>query len=196
MAAYAAARRRAGRSDRSLHCCRPAGSLPRGTWPARPRRGATRGAGGNGAAGGGTRNRRGTRCSLPSWGAVMSRAGGEIDRFREEGFPVHPSPPPPSRGSPAVAARRRRRQGGGDPNNVPQRRRATAVANAVAFFAMMDAFIRWRGGYCFDNGGGDVFFFAKSFLCMGLYVKYTVVHTVVFFSNTSGVKEPLTKLVR
>ena len=71
----------------------------------------------------------------------MSRAG-EIDRFREDSFPVHPSPPP-SRGSPAVAARRQRHQGGGDPNNVPRARRgATAVANAVAFYVMMDAFVR------------------------------------------------------
>jgi hypothetical protein len=41
------------------------------------------------------------------------------------------------------------RRGGGDPNNVPRTRRgATAVANAVAFFAMMDAFVRWQGGCC------------------------------------------------
>jgi len=85
----------------------------------------------------------------------MSRAG-EIDRFREDGFPTPPSPPP-SRGSPAVAARRRRRRGGGDPNNVPRiRRGTTAVANAVAFFAVMDAFIRWRVGCCVDNGGSNV----------------------------------------
>jgi hypothetical protein len=36
----------------------------------------------------------------------MSRAG-EINRFREDGFPVHPSPPL-SRGSPAVAAQQLR----------------------------------------------------------------------------------------
>ncbi len=85
----------------------------------------------------------------------MSRAG-EIDRFREDGFPTPPSPPP-SWGSPAVAARRRRRRGGGDPNNVPRvRRGATAVANAVAFFAMMDAFVCWRVGCCFVNGGSNV----------------------------------------
>ena len=36
--------------------------------------------------------------------------------------------------------------GGDDPNNVPcARRRAMAVANAVAFFARMDTFVRWRG---------------------------------------------------
>jgi hypothetical protein len=72
----------------------------------------------------------------------MSRAE-KIDCFRKDGFPVPPSPPP-SQGSPAVAV-----GGGGDPNNVPRTRRgATAVANAVAFFAMMDAFVRWRGGCC------------------------------------------------
>ena len=92
-----------------------------------------------------------------SWGAVMSRAG-EIDRFREDGFPIHLSPPP-SRGSPAVAARRQRRQGGAIPTTflAPEEARGvTAVANAVAFFAMMDAFVRWRGGCCVDNGGSDV----------------------------------------
>ena len=36
--------------------------------------------------------------------------------------------------------------GGDDPNNVPcARRRAMSVANAVAFFARMDTFVRWRG---------------------------------------------------
>jgi len=30
------------------------------------------------------------------------------------------------------------------------------MANAVAFFARMDTFVRWRGGGCGDNGGGDV----------------------------------------
>ena len=30
------------------------------------------------------------------------------------------------------------------------------MANAVAFFARMDAFVCWQGGGCGDNGGGDV----------------------------------------
>ena len=30
------------------------------------------------------------------------------------------------------------------------------MANAVAFFARMDAFIHWRGGGCGNNGGGNV----------------------------------------
>ena len=30
------------------------------------------------------------------------------------------------------------------------------MANAVAFFARMDAFVRWRGGSCGKNGGGDI----------------------------------------
>ena len=47
-----------------------------------------KGVGGNGAAG--ERNRRGMMLSA-SWGAVMSRTG-EINRFRGDGFPVHPSP--------------------------------------------------------------------------------------------------------
>ena len=47
--------------------------------------------------------------------------------------------------------------GGGDPNNVPcARRGATAMANAVAVFARMDAFVRWRVGGSGDNGGGNV----------------------------------------
>jgi hypothetical protein len=31
-----------------------------------------------------------------------------------------------------------------------------AVAKAVAFFARMDAFVRWQGGGCVNNGGCDV----------------------------------------
>jgi len=30
------------------------------------------------------------------------------------------------------------------------------MANAVAFFAKMDAFVRWQGGGCDNNGGGDI----------------------------------------
>ena len=109
MAAYAAARRRAGRSDRSLHCCRPAGSLPRGTWPARPRRGATRGAGGN------TESSRHEMLSALLGGSDVPRRRGDRSLSRRRlSRPPLPPPPPPSRGSPAaVAARRRRRRGGG-----------------------------------------------------------------------------------
>ena len=71
----------------------------------------------------------------------MSRAG-EINRFHEDGFPSLLSPPP-LRGSPAAAAAPAALSGGGDPNNVPRARRgATAMANAMAFFARMDAFVR------------------------------------------------------
>ncbi len=30
------------------------------------------------------------------------------------------------------------------------------MANAAAFFAMMDAFVRWQGGCCVNNDGGNV----------------------------------------
>ena len=74
----------------------------------------------------------------------MSRTG-EIDCFHEDGFPGLLSPPP-SRGSPSAAVASAAPSGGGDPNNVPRARRgAKAVANAVAFFARMDTFVRWRG---------------------------------------------------
>ena len=81
--------------------------------------------------------------------------------FTKIAFPPPPSPPLSWR-LPAVAARWRRgggAVGGGDPNNVPRTRRGkrfTAVANAVAFFTMMDAFVCLQGRYCVDNGGGNV----------------------------------------
>ena len=83
----------------------------------------------------------------------MSRAG-EINRFHEVGFPGLLSLLP-SRGSPAAAALLWWcRLGGGDPNNVPcPKRGATAVANAMAFFARMDTFVHWRGEGCGNNGG-------------------------------------------
>jgi hypothetical protein len=85
----------------------------------------------------------------------MSREGDD-HRFHEDGFPGLLSPPP-SQGSPSAAAASAAPLGGGDPNNVPRARRgATTVANAVAFFARKDTFVRWRGGGCGDNGGGDV----------------------------------------
>ena len=87
MAAYAAARRRAGRPDRSLHC-------KRGTFPtAHGQRGRGKARGGRGTTGRQVNaNRRGTTLSA-SWEAVMSRAG-DIDRFHEDGFPGLLSPPP------------------------------------------------------------------------------------------------------
>ena len=47
--------------------------------------------------------------------------------------------------------------GRGNPNNVPRARRsAKAMANAMAFFARMDACICWREGGCGNNGGDNV----------------------------------------
>ena len=128
------------------------GSLPHSTWSVRPRQGA-RGRGGKRRV---NPNRRGTMLSA-SWEAVMSRAG-EINRFHKVGFPGLLSLLP-SRGSPAAAALLWWcRLGGGDPNNVPccPKRGATAVANAMAFFARMDTFVHWRGEGCGNNDGGDV----------------------------------------
>jgi hypothetical protein len=77
MAVYAAARRRAGRPDRSLHC-------ERGAFPtAHGRRGRGEARGGGGTTGRRVyANRRGTTLSV-SCEAVMSRAG-EIDRRRRQ----------------------------------------------------------------------------------------------------------------
>ena len=115
MEAYAAARRLAGRPDQLLYCELGAFPVAHG-WHVNCH----------------------SKMLSASWEAVMSRAG-EIDRFHEDDFPDLLSLPP-LRGSPAVLAWRRRRREGGDPNKVPCTTRcATAMANAVAFFAMMDA---------------------------------------------------------
>jgi len=51
------------------------------------------------------------------------------------------------------------RRGGAIPTTflAPEEARgATAVANTVAFFAMMDTFVHWQGGCCVNSGGGNV----------------------------------------
>ena len=134
-------------------CSIASGEPSPGTWLVRLRRGA-RGAGGNGWRA--NANRCGTTLSA-SWDAMMSRAG-VIDCFHKDSFPT-PPPRCPHMGSPVVATRRRRRRGGAIPTTflAPEEARGvTAVANAVAFFAMMDAFVRWQGGCFVNNGGGDV----------------------------------------
>ncbi len=42
-----------------------------------------------------------------------------------------------------------------------------AVANAVAFFARMGAFIHWQGEGCGNNGGGDILNLAAARLGSG-----------------------------
>jgi hypothetical protein len=146
MVAYAAARRCAGPPDQSNIASR---ELSPGTCLARLWQGA-RGVGGNGAVG----DRKSLRHHALCWEAMMSHEG-EINRFLEDGFPAPHSPLPSpgclqwQRGSGA--------NGGGYPNNVPRARRgAKALANAVAFFTMINALVRWRGGWCVKNGGGNV----------------------------------------
>jgi hypothetical protein len=56
-----------------------------------------------------------------------------------------------------VAAQQWHRQRGGTFQQRPlPRRGTTAMANAVAFFTRMSAFICWQGGGCGNNGGVDV----------------------------------------
>ena len=75
MAAYSAARRRAGRPDRSLHC-------ERGAFPtAHGRRGRGEARGGRGTTGRRVNTNHCGKTLSASWEAVMSRAG-EIGRCR------------------------------------------------------------------------------------------------------------------
>jgi hypothetical protein len=129
-----------------------AGSLPHSTWSVRPQRGA-RGRGGDGAA---------SEPKSPWHDALCLLGGSDVPRRRDQSLSRSwlPRPPLPAAlagiaggGGAAVVVP----SGGGDPNNVScPKRGATAVANAMAFFARMDTFVHWWGEGCGNNGGGDV----------------------------------------
>ena len=69
---------------------------------------------------------------------------GEINRFHNDGCPVPPPPVGIAGGGVVAQLHSGGRVMESDANNVPcARRGTTAVANTVAFFGWMDAFVPW-----------------------------------------------------